>query len=81
MLRGVDFAREARKQVQIQDILLLQAADVQEAADKAGLPLYMPRIDLCTDNGAMIASAAYYHWKRGETAPLTLNAVPNLRLV
>ena len=54
---------------------------MQEAADKAGLPLYMPRIDLCTDNGAMIASAAYYRWKRGETAPLTLNAVPNLRLV
>ena len=52
-----------------------------EAAGRERLPLYMPRLDLCTDNGAMIASAAYYRFRRGETAPLTLNAAPNLRLV
>ena len=54
---------------------------MQEACDKAGLPLYMPRLDLCTDNAAMIASAAYYRLRRGELAPLTLNAEPGLRLV
>ena len=54
---------------------------MQEAADKAGLPLYMPKLNLCTDNGAMIASAAYYRLLRGEFAPLTLNAQPALRLV
>lgn len=54
---------------------------MQEACAKAGLPLYMPRLDLCTDNAAMIASAAYYRLRRGELAPLTLNAVPGLRLV
>ncbi len=52
-----------------------------ETCQRAGLPLYMPRVDLCTDNAAMIASAAYYRLCRGETAPLTLNAVPTLRLV
>ena len=52
-----------------------------EACAKAGLPLYLPRLELCGDNGAMIASAAYWRYLRGETAPLTLNAVPGLRLV
>ena len=54
---------------------------MQQEADKAGIPLYMPRLNLCTDNAAMIASAAYYRLMRGEIAPLTLNATPALRLV
>ena len=41
----------------------------------------MPRLDLCTDNGAMIGSAAYYRLLRGEAADLSLNAVPALRFV
>ena len=55
--------------------------ELQRACDQAGLPLYMPRIDLCTDNGAMIGSAAYYRLMNGELADLRLNADPNLRLV
>ncbi len=43
------------------------------------VPLYMPRLDLCTDNGAMIGSAAYYQLLRGNAADLSLNAVPALR--
>ncbi len=54
---------------------------MQEAADKAGIPLYMPKLNLCTDNAAMIASAAYYRLMKGELAPMTLNAMPALRLV
>ena len=54
---------------------------MQQACDQRGLPLYMPSLNLCGDNGAMIGSAAYYRLMRGEIADLRLNAVPALRLV
>ena len=49
-------------------------------AQQHGFRLCMPDLWLCTDNAAMIASAAYYRLKRGELADLALNAVPNLSL-
>ncbi len=52
-----------------------------EMCEKRKVKLYMPEIPLCTDNGAMIGSAAYYRLMRGETAGLSLNAEPALRLV
>lgn len=54
--------------------------EMASACEKAGIPLYMPRLDLCGDNAAMIGSAAYYRLLRGEIADLTLNARPALRL-
>ena len=53
----------------------------QEMCSRLGVKLYMPEIPLCTDNGAMIGSAAYYRLMRGEVAALNMNAEPALRLV
>lgn len=45
------------------------------------LQIYYPELKLCTDNGAMIASAGYYEFIKGTRADLILNAIPNLKLV
>ncbi|MDU4961471.1 MAG: tRNA (adenosine(37)-N6)-threonylcarbamoyltransferase complex transferase subunit TsaD [Sporomusaceae bacterium] len=45
-----------------------------------GLRFFAPPLSLCTDNAAMIASRAYYQLLAGQTADLSLNAVPSLKL-
>ncbi len=42
--------------------------------------IYYPEPILCTDNAAMIAASAYYHYIIDDVSDLTLNAVPNLRI-
>ena len=44
------------------------------------VPLRVPDPLLCTDNGAMIACAGYYLYRRGITASLDLDASPQLPL-
>lgn len=44
------------------------------------LSLYYPSPIYCTDNAAMIASAAYYEYIKGVRSGLDLNAVPNLKI-
>ena len=51
------------------------------ALRKKGKEIFIPEPILCTDNGAMIASEAYFNLIAGENlADMTLNAVPSLRL-
>ena len=52
-----------------------------QLCEEMKIPLFMPELKLCTDNGAMIGSAAYYRLRNGEIAGLDLNAMPALRLV
>ena len=52
----------------------------EDMCKENGISFYCPAPVLCTDNAVMIASAAYYEYKKGNTAGWDLNAVPNLRL-
>lgn len=45
------------------------------ACSKKNINFSYPRIKYCTDNGAMIGSAAYYAYKKGIRADLNLNAM------
>ena len=54
--------------------------EMEAACRKRGIQLYMPKLSLCGDNAAMIASAGYFRLRKGEIADLTLNARPALRL-
>jgi N6-L-threonylcarbamoyladenine synthase len=45
-----------------------------------GLPVFFPSAALSTDNAVMIAAAAFPKFRRGDFAPLTVAAEPNLAL-
>ena len=51
---------------------------METKAGEHGIEVLKPSPVLCTDNGAMIASAAYYGYRAGERTGLDLDAVPGL---
>ena len=59
----------------------LLRSEIERCGKKAGLKVYMPPKKLCTDNAAMIGSAAYYRYQNGVLAGLDLNAQPALRFL
>jgi N6-L-threonylcarbamoyladenine synthase len=48
--------------------------------ESSGLKLYYPSPVYCTDNAAMIGTAAYYEYLRGNFSGYDLNAIPNLKI-
>ncbi|MBP5426752.1 MAG: tRNA (adenosine(37)-N6)-threonylcarbamoyltransferase complex transferase subunit TsaD [Clostridiales bacterium] len=53
---------------------------MQDECCKNGYKCYYPLTVLCTDNAAMIASAAYYEYSNNNLSDITLNAYPSLKL-
>ena len=53
---------------------------MEKACQENGIHFYYPSPILCTDNAAMIGTAAYYEYKKGTRHGWDLNAVPNLKL-
>lgn len=48
--------------------------------NKRGIEILFPAPILCTDNAAMIGSAAYFNYQAGIVSDLDINARPNLKL-
>lgn len=55
-------------------------AALAQACEEREIAFYHPSPLLCTDNAAMIGTAAYYEYKKGVRHGYDLNAVPNLKL-
>ena len=52
-------------------------ADLEAACARSGDRLYLPRLSLCGDNGAMIGCQGYYEYLVGRRAGMDLNAYAN----
>lgn len=84
----VTHAKEAVKVTGIEKIVLAGGVSANtyirkkfnELSKEEKLKIYYPELNLCTDNGAMIAAAGYYEFLEGNKSNLELNAIPNLTL-
>lgn len=84
----LDNTRKAVKEANINKIALAGGVSAnsyirkafKELEKKENIKVYYPELKLCTDNAAMIASAGYYNFLKGNFSDLKLNAVPNLKL-
>lgn len=53
---------------------------MRDAAELDGMELFLPGMDLCIDNAAMIALAGYLRYQRGERSNLDLNPKASMAL-
>ena len=53
---------------------------IDKAGAEAGLRVLIPSMDLCTDNGAMIALAGAWRLERGDRSSLGIGADPSMEL-
>lgn len=58
----------------------LLRTEMTEAGRQDGFNVLLPSREMCTDNAAMIASAAWYRLRREGATPLDAGANPNLKL-
>lgn len=53
---------------------------LSNAAEKNGMELFIPPIELCGDNAAMIGAQAFYEFQAGNLADESLNAYPTMSI-
>jgi len=81
----VEKARRAAQEYEARQILLAGGVAAnktlrREMAQRSALPVLCPPIPLCTDNAAMVASAAYFRFQAGYRSGWDLDVIPNLKL-
>lgn len=55
-------------------------ADLERAAEREGIQLFVPPLRLCGDNGAMVGAQAYYEYLAGHVADSSLNAYATMEI-
>ena len=53
---------------------------IAQVAAEHGVRLFIPSLDLCGDNGAMIAAQGYYEFINGRRGGIDLNGVASLAI-
>ena len=74
---------EAARQLKVKQILLSGGVAANKTLTQhflanAPVPVLIPPPHLCTDNAAMVAACAYYHFQAGERSAYDLDVVPSL---
>ena len=52
--------------------------EMTKMCKKNGIELFIPPLELCTDNAAMIACQGYYEYLSGKTGDMHLNGIASL---
>lgn len=81
----VEKTKQAAEEFGAQQILLAGGVAAnkrlrERMVKRADVPVLIPPPKLCIDNGAMIASAAWWHLERGERSGWDLDVLPSLQL-
>ena len=79
---------KAIKEFNVKELLIAGGVSansgIREAFDRLckenNIKLVVPKLAFCTDNGAMIAAAGYYYYKKGMFSDFTLKINPSLDL-
>lgn len=82
----VDRLEQAADQTGIKEVALAGGVSANSAlrsallqrGEKRGWTTFIPKLEYCTDNAAMIAMAAHFKYLKGEFAPMDIAPVPNL---
>ncbi len=82
----VEKTRQAAEEFEARMVLLAGGVAANELlrsemVEHCQLPVRYPPLALCTDNGAMIASAGYFRFEAGQRSDWDLDVVPSLLLV
>jgi N6-L-threonylcarbamoyladenine synthase len=76
----------AAKEYRVKQIILCGGVAANKALrqvflTQSHLPVIIPPMILCTDNAAMIASCGYFRFRAGKASDLSVDVVPNLKLI